>query len=76
MRYTPHTAADRARMLETIGLESVEDLYRHVPKTLTSRAKIHLPDGLTELAVHRRLAALAARNATAADKAGSAWRRG
>jgi glycine dehydrogenase subunit 1 len=67
MRYTPHTAADKARMVKTIGFDAVEDLYRHVPKTLTDRAKIRLPDGLTELAVCQRLAALASRNATATD---------
>lgn len=67
MRYTPHTAADKARMLKTIGVEAVEDLYRHVPQTLTERAKIHLADGLTELAVHGRLAAVASRNATKLD---------
>lgn len=54
-------------MLKTIGVDAVEDLYRHIPKTLTDRAKIDLPDGLTELAVRQRLAALASRNATAAD---------
>jgi glycine dehydrogenase subunit 1 len=64
MRYTPHTAADQEQMLRTIGLDSIEGLYRHVPETLRGRAKIKLPDGLTELAVHKRLAALAARNAT------------
>ena len=64
MRYTPHTAADQEQMLRTIGLDSIEGLYRHVPETLRGRATIKLPDGLTELAVHKRLAALAARNAT------------
>jgi glycine dehydrogenase subunit 1 len=67
MRYTPHTAADKARMLKVIGLERVEDLYRHIPKTLTDRAKIRLDEGVTELAVRRRLEDLAKRNATAAD---------
>ena len=67
MRYTPHTPADKQRMLDTIGLNAVDDLYRHVPNTLTARAKIDLPDGLTELAVSRRLSALAAKNATATD---------
>ncbi|HVO95839.1 MAG TPA: hypothetical protein VMT22_23495, partial [Terriglobales bacterium] len=67
MRYTPHTAADKQRMLETLGLNSIEDLYRHVPKTLSERAKINLPNGLTELAVHRRLGSMAAKNATASN---------
>ncbi len=67
MRYTPHTAADQERMLHAIGLDAIDDLYRHVPKSLRERAKIHLPDGLSELAVRKRLAAFAAQNATAAD---------
>ena len=67
MRYTPHTPADQARMLRAIGRASVDELYQHVPRSLRQRAKINLPDGLTELAVRRRLAALAAENVSAAD---------
>jgi glycine dehydrogenase subunit 1 len=67
MRYTPHTPADKERMLRTIGLHSVEELYNHIPQTLRERAKIDLPRGLPELAVRRQMANLAAQNATAAD---------
>ncbi|MBM4262500.1 MAG: aminomethyl-transferring glycine dehydrogenase subunit GcvPA [Deltaproteobacteria bacterium] len=67
MRYTPHTPADQEQMLRALGFSSVDELYRHVPETLRGRAHIDLPDGLNELAVRRRLSALAARNATAAD---------
>src|SRR6266498_1403012 len=67
MRYTPHTPADKERMLRTLELHSVEELYQHIPQTLRERAKIDLPRGLTEPAVRRRMANLAARNATAAD---------
>jgi glycine dehydrogenase subunit 1 len=66
MRYTPHTQADRERMLGTIGLGSIDELVQHIPKTLRERAKIDLPVGLTELAVRQRMAQLAAKNATAA----------
>ena len=67
MRYTPHTPSDQEQMLRTIGIDSIEQLYQHIPETLRNRAKIELPGGLTELAVRRRLAALASRNATATD---------
>jgi glycine dehydrogenase subunit 1 len=67
MRYTPHTAADQNEMLQSIGVDSIEALYRHVPETLRRRAKIEISEGLTELAVRQRLGALAARNATAVD---------
>lgn len=67
MGYTPHTAADKQRMLETIGLQSVEDLFAHVPQSLRSTAKINLPDGLSEVSVRRTLAAMAAKNGAADD---------
>src|SRR5919106_2513781 len=67
MRYTPHTSSDKKQMLRAIGVDAVEDLFQHVPKTLRERASIQLPDGLTELAVRKRLAALASKNATAVD---------
>jgi glycine dehydrogenase subunit 1 len=67
MRYTPHTASDRERMLRAIGLDSLEALYHHVPATLRERARINLPDGLSEWAVQKQLSALAARNASARE---------
>jgi len=67
MRYTPHTATDKQRMLRAIGLDSVEELYRHIPKALREHASIALPEGLTELAVRKHLSGLAAKNANAAD---------
>ena len=67
MRYTPHTPADKEQMLRTIGIDSIDELYRHIPETLRNRARIDLPRGLTELEVRRRLADLASHNATASD---------
>ena len=67
MSYTPHTEADKKRMLDAIGAGSVEDLFRHVPEKFRSTAKINLPDGVNELTVRQRLAALAAKNAAAND---------
>jgi glycine dehydrogenase subunit 1 len=67
MRYTPHTADDKEQMLRAVGLQKIEQLYEHIPQSLRERAKIRLPDGLSELAVRKRLAALAAKNATASD---------
>jgi glycine dehydrogenase subunit 1 len=67
MRYTPHTSADQEQMLRAIGANSIEELYRHIPEALRKRAHIDLAAGMTELAVRRRLAALATRNATALE---------
>jgi len=67
MRYTPHTVSDKERMLRTIGLSHIEELFDHVPQSLRERAKISLPRGLSEVEVKKRMAALASRNTTPQD---------
>ena len=61
MRYTPQTPSDQEQMLRTIGLSRIEELVEHIPRSLREKAKISLPEGLTEVAVKRRMAALAAK---------------
>jgi len=67
MRYTPHTASDKEHLLKAIGLNRIEELFSHIPQTLKEQASISLPPGLTEVAVRKKMAALAARNGTPAD---------
>ena len=67
MRYTPHTPSDKEQMLRAIGLSRVDELFHHIPRSLTERSKISLPVGLTELEVRRRMSTLAAKNATPQD---------
>ena len=38
MRYTPHTPADKERMLRAVGPESIDELFRHIPASLRQRA--------------------------------------
>lgn len=67
MRYVPHTPTDQEQMLRLLGLGRVEDLFRHIPASLRERAKISLPQGLSEVEVGKRMASLAAKNATPLD---------
>ena len=67
MRYTPHTALDKERLLKAIGLNRIEELFSHIPQTLKDQASISLPPGLTEVEVRKKMAALAARNGIPAD---------
>ena len=62
MTYIPHTDADRREMLEAIGVESIEDLFRDIPPDLRIE-RLDLPDGLSELEVRRHLTTLAEKNA-------------
>ncbi|HZM72277.1 MAG TPA: aminomethyl-transferring glycine dehydrogenase subunit GcvPA [Candidatus Polarisedimenticolia bacterium] len=63
MAYGPHTDADRARMLETIGAASIDDLFADIPAALrASELRLDPPEPELELAA--RLQGLAARNRT------------
>jgi len=64
-RYTSATDADRAAMLDAIGVSSVDELFEAIPAELRLDRPLDLPEGLTESEAFDHLAALAARNADA-----------
>ncbi len=61
MAYGPHTTEDRARMLGTIGVDSVDDLFADIPPSLRSSG-LDLPGPEPEVEVAARLRGLAGRN--------------
>ena len=61
MTYSPHTAADRAAMLEAIGVASVDDLFADIPESVRA-TRFDLPPPLTEQEVRAELSRLAGRN--------------
>ena len=63
MAYGPHTASDRARMLEALGLSSVDELFADIPTNLRA-SPLHLDPPEPELELAARLQALAGRNRT------------
>ncbi len=63
MPYGPHTADDRARMLEALGLTSVDQLFEDIPVELRA-SPLDLPEPEPELELAARLTGLAARNRT------------
>src|SRR4051812_40588759 len=64
MRYLPLTPEDRSAMLQTIGVGSIDDLFRDVPQSARS-ATFDLPPHAGEMEVERILTRLATRNVTA-----------
>jgi glycine dehydrogenase subunit 1 len=66
MRYLPHTETERREMLAAIGAGSIDALYRDVPEAARLDGLVDLPMYQGELEVERRIAAMAARNLTAA----------
>ena len=63
MPYGPHTADDRARMLATIGIDSVDALFEDIPSGLRA-SPLRLDPPEPELELSARLAGLASRNRT------------
>ncbi|MCB1651465.1 MAG: aminomethyl-transferring glycine dehydrogenase subunit GcvPA [Alphaproteobacteria bacterium] len=66
MRYLPQTQSARGQMLEKIGVSSVEDLYKDVPRGEMGHT-FNLPGHQGELEVERALNAYANQNHAAPD---------
>ncbi|MDE2766873.1 MAG: aminomethyl-transferring glycine dehydrogenase subunit GcvPA [Chloroflexota bacterium] len=66
MSYAPNTDADRAAMLRTVGVESIDDLFVDIPVRHRD-PELDLPPALPETDVIRHLGDLGARNATSSD---------
>ena len=67
MRYLPHTDAERAAMLATIGVADIGALFAAVPERARLKAPIDLPPHAPEYLVEARMRALAGKNQTGAD---------
>jgi glycine dehydrogenase subunit 1 len=65
--FTPHTEADVAAMLTTVGADSVDALFSQIPEEVRLGRPLDLPPGGAEVEVADALARLAARNRTLED---------
>jgi glycine dehydrogenase subunit 1 len=61
MSYSPHTPADRERMLAAIGVASVDDLFADIPAAVRA-TRFELPAPLAEQEVRAELTRLAGQN--------------
>ena len=60
--YTLHTDEEIKKMCETIGIQSVHDLYADLPSSLILKKDLNIPQGLSEFRVLDDLKALASQN--------------
>jgi glycine dehydrogenase subunit 1 len=67
-RYTSATDADRAAMLEVIGVGSVEELFADIPEAIRLGRELELEPGRAEQEVYAELRDLAARNVSTEDE--------
>jgi glycine dehydrogenase subunit 1 len=62
LKYTPHTDADKALMLERIGVKSIEDLFSGIPADIRVKGRLNLPEPLSEMEVLAEVGRIAATN--------------
>lgn len=60
--YVPNTRNEQLEMLQAIGLTSMEELFGAIPEDVKLKRPYHIPDGLSELEVRRRMNGMAGRN--------------
>jgi glycine cleavage system P protein (glycine dehydrogenase) subunit 1 len=71
MPFIPHSEADVAAMLKTIGVSRIEDLFDEIPATLKVDRLQRVPPGLNEMEVTRLMKERAARDGTPLNFAGA-----
>lgn len=67
--YLPHTDDERAAMLGTLGLNTVEDLFIDIPDQVRFDRELELPAPLAEPELYDHMYALASKNANLNDYA-------
>lgn len=67
MPYIPHTDADREAMLATIGVDSIDRLFREIPQDLLLNRELKVPSALDEHRLYRHMAGIAAKNRNLQD---------
>ncbi len=60
--YVPTTEQERNEMLKEIGMESVADLFSHIPDEVKVKDGLKIPAGMSELEVRRKITKLASKN--------------
>ena len=67
MPYFLNTVEDQRAMLDSIGAESIEDLFAMVPAPLRLKRGLDVPPALGELELTNHLSSLAAKNVPAGN---------
>ena len=62
MNYVPHTERDQQAMLNSIGKNSIDELYHDIPADLKLNKELQVAGGLSEIELRRLLGNLAGKN--------------
>ncbi|AKN33373.1 glycine dehydrogenase [Clostridium carboxidivorans P7] len=65
--YIPVTPEDEKKMLDSIGLNSLDDLFSDIPESIKLKRSLNLPEGLSELELSKYLDTLANKNLSTSE---------
>ncbi len=68
-RYIPNTEQDRKEMLQSLGLESVDQLFQSIPENVRFQGDMQIPEAMTEDQLMESLENMAASNVSTKDHA-------
>ena len=60
--YVPNTLDERKAMLNEIGYESIDDLFRHIPEQVKIQGGLDIPEGMSEMEVLKKMKEIAKKN--------------
>ncbi len=60
--YLPQTEKDIREMLEVIGVDSIDELFKDIPKEILMNTPLNIPKGISEYEVFKRMTELAEKN--------------
>lgn len=60
--YVPNTEKERVEMLNEIGMQSMDELFVHIPDEVKVKGGLGIPAGMSELEVRRSVAKMAGKN--------------
>ena len=67
MRYLPHTSKEIGQMLETIGVEDVDQLFSAIPESVRLKRPLQIPSALSEIELRNHLRSISRKNAHGED---------
>ncbi len=62
MNYIPVTELEKEEMLKEIGISSIDELFKDIPKELRFKGELKLPKGLSEYETRKALIKMSAKN--------------
>lgn len=66
-RYIPNSNEDKKEMLQTIGVNTIEDLFNDIPEEVRLNRDLDLEESLSEIEVEKRMKALGKKNKSLDD---------